>query len=114
MAGHGWPRASGAEVAEVRDVLGPLGFADAKVSMLSGASGQSVNVQEQVVEDPIETIRTRWRRMDAVPTTPTCSSARDGDGGGTFTFSVPQGVQARPRQQVEHALARDRSDATRR
>ena len=35
---------------------GPLGFADAKVSTLSGQNGQSVNVQEHLVADPIKTI----------------------------------------------------------
>ena len=34
-----------AHVADVRDLLAPLGFTDAKVSILSGANGQSVNVQ---------------------------------------------------------------------
>ena len=44
-----------AHVAEVRDALRGLGFADAKVSILSGRNGQSVNVQEHVVTDPIDT-----------------------------------------------------------
>src|SRR5207245_3740842 len=35
-----------AHVADVRDALRGLGFADAKVSILSGRNGQSVNVQE--------------------------------------------------------------------
>ncbi|MFM7224115.1 MAG: protein translocase subunit SecF [Actinomycetota bacterium] len=39
-----------ASVAAVRDVLRPLGFADAKVSVLSG-DGQSVRVQARVIED---------------------------------------------------------------
>jgi preprotein translocase subunit SecF len=39
-----------ASVSEVRDLLRPLGFADAKVSILSG-DGQSVRVQAHVVED---------------------------------------------------------------
>lgn len=40
-----------ASVAEVRDLLRPLGYADAKVSVLSG-DGQSVRVQARVTTDP--------------------------------------------------------------
>ena len=46
-----------AHVSDVRDVLRPIGFSDAKVSILSGKNGQSVNVQERVISDPIQFIR---------------------------------------------------------
>jgi preprotein translocase subunit SecF len=46
-----------ASTSEVRDLVGPLGFPDAKVSTLSGQSGDSVRVQAEVVEDPIRTIQ---------------------------------------------------------
>ena len=81
-----------AHVADVRDLLRPLGFSDAKVSTLSGTNGQSVNVQEHLVADPIKTIRdalatyggvTRGRR--AVPAAP---RAR-----GTFTFTAKSKVK---------------------
>ena len=45
-----------ASVPDVRDLIAPLGFTDAKVTTLSGQNGQSVNVQEHVVSDPIKTI----------------------------------------------------------
>jgi len=45
-----------AHVADVRNLLGPLGFSNATVSILSGASGRSVNVQAHLVADPIKAI----------------------------------------------------------
>src|SRR5262245_32293467 len=45
-----------AHIEDVRDALRPLGFADSKVSLTSGRNGQSVNVQEKVIADPIATI----------------------------------------------------------
>jgi len=41
-----------ASVAEVRDVLRPLGLADSKVAILTG-QGQTIRVQAEVLDDPI-------------------------------------------------------------
>ena len=41
-----------ASVSDVREILDPLGFEDAKVSTLSGSSGESVRVQAEVVARP--------------------------------------------------------------
>ena len=47
-----------ANVADVRDLLDPLGFTDAKVSdPRRGSGGDSVRVQAEVVDDPIRTIQ---------------------------------------------------------
>jgi len=93
----------GAKVAEVRDVLRPLGFADAKVSILSGAKGQSVNVQEHLVADPIETIRTALATYGRIPDAVVQFQPAQGSGGGSFTFSVRQGVKP-TEAGVENAL----------
>ena len=52
-----WPTARTRAPPEVRDLLDPLGFGDAKVSTLSGQGSESVRVQAEVVEDPIRTIQ---------------------------------------------------------
>ena len=81
-----------AHVADVRDVLGPLGFGDAKVSTLSGKNGQSVNVQEKVVADPIETIRNALATYGKV-TPNDVQFQGDNSGGGSFTFTVNKDVK---------------------
>jgi preprotein translocase subunit SecF len=81
-----------AHVADVRTVLRPLGFSDAKVSTLSGKNGQSVNVQEKTVADPIETIRNALATYGAV--TPNDVQFQGGNtGGGTFTFTATKTVK---------------------
>ncbi len=81
-----------AKVAEVRDVLRPLGFSDAKVSILSGANGQSVNVQEHLVSDPTETIRTALARYGHVSENAVQFGTAQTGGGGAFTFAAKKGV----------------------
>ncbi len=82
-----------AKVAEVRDVLRPLGFSDAKVSILSGKNGQSVNVQEHLVADPTETIRTALADYGHVsPNVVQFAPAASGQGG-TFTFTTAKTVE---------------------
>ena len=76
-----------ASTQEVRDLLDPLGFSDAKVSTLSGSGGESVRVQAEIIEDPIRTIQqtladTSDRRS------PTSLFVRNDDGSGTFTFQT--------------------------
>ena len=81
-----------AKVADVRDVLRPLGFANAKVSILSGKNGQSVNVQEHLVADPTETIRTALSTYAHVSENVVQFATADRGGGGTFTFTAKKGV----------------------
>lgn len=90
-----------ARVAEVRDVLRPLGFADAKVSILSGRGRPSVNVQEHLVADPIQTVR------DSLATYGQVSEAavqfQPANAGGEFTFTAKKGVKVNEAG-VERAL----------
>ena len=78
-----------ADTQDVRDLLGPLGFADAKVSTLAGQGNESVRVQAEVVEDPIRTIQNTL--ADATALEPAdVQFVRNEDGSGTFTFAVPK------------------------
>ncbi len=80
-----------ASVPEVRNLITPLGFGDAKVTTLSGSNGQSVNVQEHVVSDPIKDIQ------DALATYGHVSIAEvqfdQATNGGTFTFTADKTVK---------------------
>jgi preprotein translocase subunit SecF len=93
-----------AKVAEVRDVLRPLGFSAAKVSILSGKNGQSVNVQEHLVADPTETIRTALSTYGHVSENVVQFAAADQGGGGSFTFVAKKGVTV-SKAGVERVLA---------
>ena len=64
-----------ASTQDVRDLLDPLGFTDAKVSTLSGSSGDSVRVQAEIIKDPIRrsSRRSPTPRSNRSPTS--CSSA---------------------------------------
>ena len=88
-------------VTDVRDVLGPLGFADAKVSDARGTNGQSVNVQDEVVADPIQTIQNTLADDGTVLDPADVQFERNEDGGGTFTFTVDQGRRRRRRKPSE-------------
>jgi preprotein translocase subunit SecF len=81
-----------AHIAEVRDVLRPLGFADAKVSTLSGANGQSVNVQQHLVADPLTTIEESLAAYGHVQPAAVQFQSATTTGGGNFTFTVKKGV----------------------
>ena len=92
-----------AHVAEVRDALRPLGFSDAKVSILSGANGQSVNVQEHLVADPTQTIRNTLALYGHVSEAAVqFQPARAG--GGEFTLTAKKGVDV-TKAGVERALS---------
>jgi preprotein translocase subunit SecF len=92
-----------AKVTEVRDVLRPLGFSAAKVSLLSGKNGQSVNVQEHLVSDPTETIRTALATYAHVSENVVQFAAAQQGGGGSFTFTAKKGVPV-SKAGVEHVL----------
>ena len=77
-----------ASTAEVRDILDPLGFEDAKVSTLSGSSGESVRVQAEIIEDPIRTIQRTLADAAGLETADVLF-VRNEDGSGTFTFRCP-------------------------
>jgi len=81
-----------ARIEDVRDVLRPLGFADSKVSLLSGRSGQSINVQEQVVADPVEIIRDALATYGGVTPADVDSNVAQA-GGGSFTFVANKRVE---------------------
>ena len=91
-----------AHVAQVRDLLRPLGLPDAKVSTLSGTKGQSVNVQEHLVADPITTISDSLAVYGHV--TNAAVEFQSEKTGGTFTFTAKKGVNV-TKAGVERALA---------
>ena len=87
MAGHDGRRHETPSTAEVRDILDPLGFDDAKVSTLSGSSGESVRVQAEIVEDPIRTIQGTLADAADLETADVLF-VRNEDGSGTFTLQT--------------------------
>ena len=78
-----------ASVSEVRDVLDPLGFEDAKVSTLSGSSGESVRVQAEIVRDPVRTIALALAAQAALDEADILFE-RNEEGGGSFTYTLPE------------------------
>jgi len=100
-----------AHVADVRDVLRPIGFSDAKVSILSGKNGQSVNVQERVISDPIQFIRESLANYGGVEQNDVQFTQAQ-SGGGSFTFTANKRVQP-SEEAVNRVLARtELRDAT--
>jgi preprotein translocase subunit SecF len=81
-----------AHIEDVRDELRPLGFADSKVSLTSGRNGQSVNVQERVIADPIQTIREQLAEYGRVTPNDVQFTGSEGSGG-TFTFVANKRVE---------------------
>jgi preprotein translocase subunit SecF len=80
-----------ASVTAVRDLLRPLGFADSKITTLSGQGGQSVRVQAKTVEDPIRSVSkalAAYAKVDEAAV----EFQRAGDGG-SFVFTVRKSVQ---------------------
>jgi preprotein translocase subunit SecF len=92
-----------ASTPEVRDLLEPLGFGDAKVSTLSGQGNESVRVQAEIVEDPIRTIQRALAASVGLEIADVLF-VRNDDGSGTFTFSVPDDEEV-DQAEVEQAMA---------
>jgi preprotein translocase subunit SecF len=80
-----------ADVHEVRDLLRPLGFEEAKVSTLGGAGDQSIRVQARVVEDPVQRISQALADYGDVDEADVQFVA-SGEGG-SFTFTAADGVE---------------------
>jgi preprotein translocase subunit SecF len=94
-----------ASVADVRDVLRPLGFDDAKVSILSSQSGDpTVRVQATVVEDPTRTIAKELAAYGKV-TQADVAFTQTGAAGGQFTFTAADDVK--PTQEAVEAVIKD-------
>jgi preprotein translocase subunit SecF len=96
-----------ASVSDVRDLVRPLGFADAKITTLSGQGGQSVRVQAETVEDPIRSITKALAAYGQVDEA-AVEFQRAGDGG-TFVFTTRKGVNP-TEADVERALGRTNLD----
>jgi len=80
-------------VSEVRDLLEPLGFADSKISILSGTGNDQIRVQAEVLEDPIQELQ----RAVAVATGTELADVqydRTGDGGATLVVALPADSEA--------------------
>jgi preprotein translocase subunit SecF len=89
-----------AKVTEVRDLIRPLGFNDAKVSVLTG-QGQSVRVQAKVVEDAIR--KTTKALADYAQVDDAAVQFQAAGDGGTFTVTSKAGVTP-TKEGVEAAL----------
>jgi preprotein translocase subunit SecF len=84
---------SGISVAEIRDVLRPEGFADSKVSILSGSGGDSIRVQAEVLGDPVQDFAEALARYAGV--TPNAAQRVGVEGGGaTIEVRVAADVAA--------------------
>lgn len=76
-----------ANVSDVRDLLEPLGFADSKISVLSGAGNKQVRVQAEVLEDPVQDLQNEVARAAGVAGADVVFTRTD-DGGGTFAIGL--------------------------
>ncbi len=92
-----------ASTTDVRDLLDPLGFTDAKVSTLSGTSGDSVRVQAEIIKDPIRSIQQALADASNQQVADILF-VRNDDGSGTFTFQTAANKTV-TQPQVEKALA---------
>ncbi len=101
-----------ASVSEVRDILDPLGFEDAKVSTLSGSSGESVRVQAEIVARPGPDDRDRARRRQAGLDEADILFERNEEGGGTFTYTLPEDSDVTA-EEIESRAHRCRCDRSR-
>ncbi len=82
-----------ASVSEVRDLLEPLGFADSKISTLSGTGNEQIRVQAEVLEDPIQELQRAV--ADATGTElADVQYDRTGDGGATLVVALPADSEA--------------------
>jgi preprotein translocase subunit SecF len=91
-----------AKVTEVRDVLKPLGFDDATVSVLKDAQGDSsARVEARVLQDPTETIQNALAAY--AHTTAAAVQFQSQGAGGTWTLTAPDGFKA-TKEGVEAAL----------
>jgi preprotein translocase subunit SecF len=86
-----------ASTQDVRNLLDPLGFTDAKVSTLSGSSGDSVRVQAEIVKDPILSIQQSLADASDLAVADILF-VRNNDGSGNFTF---QTTDKKPLTQVQ-------------
>ena len=92
-----------ASTQDVRDLLDPLGFTDAKVSTLSGSGGDSVRVQAEIIKDPIRTIQQTLADTSKQEVADILF-VRNNDGSGTFTFQTAANKTV-TQAQVEKAMA---------
>jgi len=81
-----------AHVADVRNQIKGLGFNNATVSILSGPSHQSVNVQDRLVADPIQTIETTLATYGGVSQADV-QFQQGVKAGGSFTFTAATRVK---------------------
>lgn len=91
-----------ASVGDVRDLLDPLGFADSKISVLSGAGGESVRVQAEVIEDPTRRAQAELAALAGIDDADVQFTRSEA--GGTFAFTAADGSEP-TESQVTEALA---------
>jgi preprotein translocase subunit SecF len=84
--------ANTAKVADVRSLLGKLGFNDAKVSLLTppGGGGETVRVEARVIDDPTHIVQLALAKYGGVSDKDVQFSPSGS--GGSFTFTAKQGV----------------------
>ncbi|GIU89538.1 MAG: hypothetical protein KatS3mg010_0637 [Acidimicrobiia bacterium] len=81
-----------ASVGDVRDLLDPLGFADSKISVLSGAGGESVRVQAEVIEDPTRKAQRELAALAGIDDADVQFTRSEA--GGTFALTAAGGERA--------------------
>jgi preprotein translocase subunit SecF len=83
-----------AKIADVRSLLGTLGFNDAKVSVLTppGGGGETLRVEARVIDDPTHIVQLALGKYGGVQDKDV-QFAPNGSGG-SFTMTVKQGVTA--------------------
>src|SRR5215831_9863491 len=79
------------KIAQVRDLLKPLGFNDAKISILSPSAGaKQIKVEAKVKADPIRTISKQLAASGQI--SDAAVDFQQNGAGGTFTFTAKNGV----------------------
>jgi preprotein translocase subunit SecF len=92
-----------ASTAEIRDILEPLGFGDAKVSTLSGQGDESIRVQAEIVGDPTRRIQRALADAAGLEVA-NVLFVRNEDGSGTFTLTLDPDQEV-TQEDLEAALA---------
>jgi preprotein translocase subunit SecF len=73
-------------VADVRDVLAPLGLSNPKISTLSGSGERSVRVQAEVLDDPVQDFSDDLAAYGQIPDADVILERNEAGTGGTFTI----------------------------
>jgi preprotein translocase subunit SecF len=84
-----------AKVADIRNLLAPLGFNDAKVSVLTppGGGADTIRVEARVIADPTQILQTALAHYGGVNDADVSFTQTANGAGGTYTFTAKQGIK---------------------